>query len=67
MKIHLARIEVGADEMMKFVQDGMFAKVAAAIKKQGYAHVTLDLTGYRRGGFNDQVKKSVPAKDKTGV
>jgi pyridinium-3,5-biscarboxylic acid mononucleotide sulfurtransferase len=49
----LARIEVGTDEMPKFLADGAFAKVAAALKKIGYAHVTLDLQGYRRGSLNE--------------
>jgi uncharacterized protein len=49
---HLARIEVGSDEMPRFLQDGNWSRVAEALKKIGYAHVTLDLQGYRRGGLN---------------
>jgi uncharacterized protein len=49
----LARIEVGADEMPKLLVDGMFARVAEALRKIGYAHVTLDLKGYRRGSLNE--------------
>jgi pyridinium-3,5-biscarboxylic acid mononucleotide sulfurtransferase len=49
----LARIEVGADEMPKLLVDGMFARVAEALRKIGYAHVTLDLQGYRRGSLNE--------------
>jgi uncharacterized protein len=45
----LARIEVGGQEMPKFLADGAGARVAEALKKIGYAHVTLDLQGYRRG------------------
>jgi len=52
-KLHLARIEVGVDEMPKFLSDGAFSKVAGALKKIGYAHVTLDLQGYRRGSANE--------------
>jgi PP-loop superfamily ATP-utilizing enzyme len=36
--------------MPKFLADGAGARVAEALKKIGYAHVTLDLQGYRRGG-----------------
>ena len=54
MKAQLARIEVGTDEMSKFLIDDAFAKVAAALKKIGYAHVTLDLQGYRRGSVNEK-------------
>jgi uncharacterized protein len=48
----LARIEVGAGEMPKFLADGAGTRVAEALKKIGYAHVTLDLQGYRRGSLN---------------
>jgi len=51
--LHLARIEVGAGEMPKLLENGGSAKVAAALKKFGYAHVTLDLQGYRRGSANE--------------
>jgi len=49
---HLARIEVGATELPKFLENGLSARVAEALKKIGYAHVTLDLQGYRRGSLN---------------
>jgi uncharacterized protein len=50
--MHLARIEVGAAEMARFLEDGAFVRVAEALKKIGYAHATLDLQGYRRGSLN---------------
>jgi uncharacterized protein len=53
---HLARIEVGSSEMPKFLANGSSAKVAEAIKRLGYAHVTLDLQGYRRGSTNEVLK-----------
>jgi uncharacterized protein len=51
--LHLARIEVGVDEMPKFLSGNAFSRVAEALKKIGYAHVTLDLEGYRRGSTNE--------------
>jgi uncharacterized protein len=48
-----ARIEVGPDEMPKFLADGTAARVAEALRKIGYSHVTLDLQGYRRGSTNE--------------
>jgi uncharacterized protein len=54
MTLHLARIEVGVDEMPKFLNDDAFSRVAEALKKIGYAHVTLDLQGYRRGSTNEK-------------
>jgi pyridinium-3,5-biscarboxylic acid mononucleotide sulfurtransferase len=66
--LHLARIEVGVDEMPKFLIDDAFSRVAAALKKIGYAHVTLDLQGYRRGSTNEvriknyEVRTGIPAQ-----
>ncbi len=51
--LHLARIEVGSGEMTKFLNNGASQKVAEALKRIGYAHVTLDLQGYRRGSANE--------------
>jgi uncharacterized protein len=50
---HLARIEVGAAELPKFLGNGTALQVADALKKIGYAHVTVDLQGYRRGSLNE--------------
>jgi uncharacterized protein len=52
---HLARIEVGVSELPKFLENGSSSKVADALKKIGYAHVTLDLQGYRRGSTNETI------------
>ena len=48
-QLALARIEVGPAEMPKFLGErrGRHAS-PAALKQIGYAHVTLDLQGYRR-------------------
>jgi pyridinium-3,5-biscarboxylic acid mononucleotide sulfurtransferase len=56
--IYLARIEVGHSEMPKFLQGENSTKVAEALRKIGYAHVTLDLAGYRRGSTNEVIKLS---------
>ena len=50
---HLARIEVGPEEMPKLLGDGNSLRVAEALKGIGYTHVTLDLQGYRRGSVNE--------------
>ena len=49
----LARIEVGVDEIHRLLINEAFLNVAEALKKIGYAHVTLDLEGYRRGSLNE--------------
>ena len=54
---HLARIELGPAEIPLFLADGMTVKVAGALKKIGYMHVTLDLQGYRRGSTNEVLGK----------
>jgi uncharacterized protein len=54
---HLARIELGPTEIPRFLEDGVTTKVAGALKKIGYAHVTLDLQGYQRGGVNQALTK----------
>src|SRR6266446_10703501 len=70
---HLASIEVGLDELPRFLENGNFTRVAQALKQIGYRHVTLDLEGYRRGSTNDvnrlsasQVTGSTPADGKPG-
>jgi uncharacterized protein len=55
---HLARIELGPAEISRFLSDGLTGKVADALKKIGYVHVTLDLQGYRRGSVNEALPKS---------
>jgi len=48
----LARIELGQSELARLLQNGAMQTVAAELRKIGYAHVTVDLEGYRRGGTN---------------
>lgn len=49
---HLARIEIGANEIPRLLANELFAEVSVGIKLAGYTHVTLDLEGYRRGSLN---------------
>jgi len=51
---HLARIEVGAAELPRLLENGLSARVAEALKQIGYAHATVDLQGYRRGGADER-------------
>jgi uncharacterized protein len=51
-KQNLARIELAPVEIPALLADGAFSKVAEALQQIGYAHVTLDLQGYRRGNGN---------------
>lgn len=54
-KTYLARIEVGAGELPRLLEDATRSKVAEALKQIGYAHVTVDLQGYRRGSLNERI------------
>jgi uncharacterized protein len=58
---HLARIEVGASELPKLLTEGTTARVAAALREIGYAHVTVDLQGYRRGSLNERPVRATSA------
>ena len=49
----LARIELGLTELPRLLSGDLFQRAAAAMRKAGYAHVTLDLEGYRRGSVNE--------------
>jgi uncharacterized protein len=51
--VSLARIELAPGEIPLLLANGKLAAVAEALKKIGYAHVTLDLQGYRRGSTNE--------------
>jgi uncharacterized protein len=52
LKIHLARIEVGASELSRLLENSLSERVADALREIGYTHVTVDLQGYRRGSLN---------------
>ena len=55
----LARIELAPAEIPALLVNGKLATVAEELKKIGYAHVTLDLQGYRRGSTNEVLGKGV--------
>lgn len=48
---NIARIEVGANELPQLLE--LREAVAEALKQIGYAYVTVDLQGYRRGSTNE--------------
>ena len=56
---HLARIEIGPSEIQKLLADGVTGTISEALVRIGYAHVTLDLQGYRRGSLNHAVTNRV--------
>ena len=52
---HLARIELGQQEIGRIFENKRFEQVENALRQIGYVHVTLDLQGYRRGSLNEMM------------
>lgn len=48
----IARIEIGAEELGRFVDPQLRASVVRDVRKAGFRHVTLDLEGFRSGSLN---------------
>lgn len=59
----LARIEVGASEIARFLQSNVREEVCNTLKRIGYTYVTLDLQGYRQGSINE----TLSVKEKEGT
>ncbi|MEI8064212.1 MAG: ATP-dependent sacrificial sulfur transferase LarE [Verrucomicrobiota bacterium] len=55
---NIARIEIGPDELGRFFDAGLRTTVTQELQKIGYAYVTLDLLGYRRGSTNEVLVKT---------
>jgi uncharacterized protein len=49
---HLARIEVGSAEWPRLLADEFRQELTDHLRSLGYAWVTVDLLGYRRGSTN---------------
>jgi pyridinium-3,5-biscarboxylic acid mononucleotide sulfurtransferase len=52
----IARIELPAEDIARFVGEGLAAPVSRRIKELGFQFVTLDLEGYRTGSLNETLK-----------
>ena len=51
----LARLELGRDELARALDPDLREAIVDAVRAAGYAHVTIDLRGYRSGSLNDGV------------
>ena len=51
----LARLEIGVPELGRVLEAGRHARIAERLRGLGYAQVTLDLQGYRRGSVNEPI------------
>jgi uncharacterized protein len=50
---HMARIEVGSEEMATFFEPDFRRNVIVELKRLGYLYIALDLEGYRTGSMNE--------------
>ena len=62
----LARIEVLPADLEKIMKDGTRQEIAAALKKEGFAYVSLDLSGYRTGSMNETLEAAGEAGHRAG-
>lgn len=51
----IARIEIGVDELGKMFSLDLMSRTAKELKRLGYRYVTLDMEGYKPGGFDEEV------------
>jgi len=51
--MEIARIEVGCDEMDKFLKNGFREQAVERLKALGFKFIALDLQGYRPGSMNE--------------
>jgi pyridinium-3,5-biscarboxylic acid mononucleotide sulfurtransferase len=52
----IARLELGPDEMQRAADPAVAATIDRELREIGYAHVTIDLRGYRLGSLNDALR-----------
>ncbi len=52
----IARLELGRDEMARAFEPETAAAIDRELRAIGYAHVTIDLRGYRLGSLNDALR-----------
>ena len=56
-----ARIELPLNELTRFGEPGVRARVVDGLKTLGYRYITLDLEGFRSGSLNQVLGPDVPA------
>ena len=52
----IARLELGRDETARALEPEMADTIDRALRALGYAHVTVDLRGYRLGSLNEALR-----------
>jgi uncharacterized protein len=57
-----ARIEVGAQEINRLLDEDLRSKIVSHLKQLGFTYVTLDLQGYRTGSMNEVLPVELKAE-----
>jgi uncharacterized protein len=52
----IARLELGRDEIARALEPDMAEAIDTQLRALGYAHVTVDLRGYRLGSLNEALR-----------
>ena len=52
----LARLELGEEDLARALEPDMARTIDEALRSLGYAHVTIDLRGYRLGSLNEALR-----------
>jgi pyridinium-3,5-biscarboxylic acid mononucleotide sulfurtransferase len=52
----IARLELGSEEIARAFEPDIAAAIDRELRALGYAHVTIDLRGYRMGSLNDALR-----------
>ena len=52
----IARLELGREEVARAFEPEVAAAIDRELRALGYAHVTVDLRGYRLGSLNEALK-----------
>jgi len=52
----IARLELGRDEIARALEPAMADAIDTQLRALGYAHVTVDLRGYRLGSLNEALR-----------
>lgn len=62
-----ARIEVGAQELHRLLDEPLRLSIVAQLKELGFTYVTLDLQGYRTGSMNEVLTREAKESYIKGV
>jgi pyridinium-3,5-biscarboxylic acid mononucleotide sulfurtransferase len=52
----IARLELGQDEIIRALSPDVAEAIDRELRAIGYAHVTVDLRGYRLGSLNEALR-----------